>query len=100
MGLLVNLIMSVVHVFLVGIDMLFFLLIAKMLSYRWHPRWLTTVSSAGEPVVSLFTGYIEKGLCHLGKKRLSERMLLFTGMLSLSVVRLLLAALFNWVVLI
>lgn len=100
MGLLVNLIISAAHIVLVGIDTLFFLLLVRMLCCRWPTRWLVALSSMGQPAVQWFTGYIEKGLCHLSKKQLSERMLLFTGMLALSVVRLLLAALFNWVVLI
>ena len=95
MGLLINLLLSAVHLFLVATDILFFLLLMKELSYRWQPRWLTAFNSLGKPAVDWFAGRLEKGLCHLGKKTFSERTILLVGMLILMLARLFTVALFS-----
>jgi len=93
MGLLTNLILSLVHLFLVATDLLFFLLVVKMLSYRWQTRWLTAFNSVGSTAVEWFTGYIKRALCHFSKKTFSEKVVLFIGMLTISLVRFFVAAL-------
>jgi uncharacterized protein YggT (Ycf19 family) len=89
MGLLTNLILGLVHLVLVAADVLFLLLLARMLSYRWQPPWLTAVNAACKPVVDWFTGCLEKGLDRLGLKAPFERTVLFLGMLAISTARIL-----------
>lgn len=96
MGLLVHLIMIPVHIFFVGMDVLFLFALAKMASYRWHPQWLMAVNSTGEPLMSWFTGQIERLFKRLHINVSSERTLLFIGMLSLCVTRFAVTTLFNW----
>ncbi len=92
MGLFTNLVLGLVHLFLVATDILFLLLLATMLTYRWQTRWLTAITSVGKPAVDWLTGQIERGLGHVCWKVPSERTILFIGMLAISVLRLLLAA--------
>jgi len=93
MGLLTNLVLGLVHLFLVAADILFLLLLAAMLGYRWQPPWLMAINSAGKPAVDWLTGHIERVLDHFTKKPPSERMVLFIGMLTISLVRFFVAAL-------
>ncbi len=93
MGLLMNLVLGVVHLFLVAVDILFLLLFAAMLGYRWQPPWLTAINSAGKPAVDWITGHTERVLDHFTKKPPCERMVLFIGMLGLSFLRVFVAAL-------
>lgn len=82
MGLLTNLVLGLVHLTLVAADVLFLLLLARMLGYRWQPPWLLAVNATGKPVVDWFTGRIERGLDHLGLKAPFERTVLLLGMLA------------------
>ena len=89
MGLFTNLVLGLVHLLLAAADVLFLLLLARMLSYRWQPAWLTAINSAGKPVVDWFTSHIERGLDRLGLRAPFERTVLFVGMLALSTIRIL-----------
>ena len=93
MGLLTHLALGVVHLFLVAVDILFLLLLATMLGYRWQPPWLMAINSAGKPAVDWLTGHIERGLDRFTMKAPSERMVLFIGMLAISFLRFFVAAL-------
>jgi len=95
MGLLTNLILSFVHLFLVATDILFLLLLSRMLSYRWQTRWLTALNSTGKPVVDWFASHVQKTLGHLTSKALSEIAILIVGLLALTLVRLFLMVLFS-----
>jgi hypothetical protein len=89
MGLFANLVLGSVHLLLAAADVLFLLLLARILGYRWQPAWLTAINSAGKPLVDCFTSHIERRLDRLGLKVPSERTVLFVGMLALSAVRIL-----------
>ena len=95
MGLITNLILSIIHLFFVATDILFLLLLMKMLSYRWHYRWLMAFNSMGKPVVDWFTEYIESGLTRLSKKAFSPRIVLFISMLVISLLRIFIFAAFS-----
>lgn len=89
MGLLTNLILGLGHLLLVAVDLLFVLLLARMLSYRWHSRWLTAVNTAGKPYLDWLTRRIERTLRRVGQKAPSERIVLFVAMVAISLMRLL-----------
>jgi len=91
MGLFANMILGLGHMLLVVVDILFVLLLARMLSYRWHSRWLTAVNTAGQPCVDWLTGRIERTLRRVGQKAPSGRIVLFIAMLAISLMRLLFA---------
>ncbi len=87
MGLLTNLILGLAHLLLVVVDLLFVLLLARMLSYRWHSRWLTAVNTAGRPYLDWLTRRIERTLRRVGQKAPSERIVLFVAMVAISLMR-------------
>ena len=92
MGLLTSFVLGFIHLFLVVVDILFVLLLTRMLSYRWQTRWLTAVNAAGRPAVDWFAGRTARVLDHIGWKVPSERTVLFIGMLAISIMRLLMVA--------
>ena len=92
MGLLTNFVMGFIHVFLVAVDILFVLLLARMLSYRWQVPWLVAVNATGKPTVDWFAEHVERVLDRIGWKAPSERTVLFIGMLAISVMRLVVVA--------
>ena len=89
MGLFANMILGLGHLLLVAVDLLFVLLLARMLSYRWHSRWLMAVNAAGKPYLDWLTGRIERTLRRFGQKAPSERIVLFVAMVAISLMRLL-----------
>ena len=95
MGLLISFVLGFIHLFLVIVDILFVLLLARMLNYRWQTRWLVAINATGKPVVDWFAGHIERVLDHIGWRSPSERTVLFIGMLTISFARLLVAASFG-----
>jgi hypothetical protein len=92
MGLFISFVLGFIHLFLVAVDILFVLLLARMLNYRWQVHWLATVNATGKPAVDWFAGHVERILNHIGWKAPSERTVLFIGMLVISIMRLLVIA--------
>jgi hypothetical protein len=89
MGLIQNCILSGIHILLIGVDILFFFLLMRMLAYRWRPRWLIVINASGEPVALWFMGHIADKLRRLRIDVSSEPALLFIGMLVLGTIRML-----------
>jgi hypothetical protein len=92
MGLLTSFVLGFIHLFLVAVDILFVLMLTRMLSYRWQARWLAVINATGKPAVDWFAGRTARVLDHIGWKVPSERAVLFIGMLVISILRLLVAA--------
>jgi hypothetical protein len=92
MGLLTSFVLGFIHLFLVAVDILFVLMLTRMLSYRWQARWLAVINATGKPAVDWFAGRTARVLDHIGWKVPSERAVLFIGMLAISIMRLLVAA--------
>lgn len=95
MGLLIGFVLGFVHLFLVAVDILFVLMLTRMLSYRWQAHWLVAINATGKPAVDWFTGQVEGVLDRIGWKAPSERGVLFIGMLAISILRLLVVASFG-----
>jgi hypothetical protein len=95
MSLLRSLLIIPMYIVLTGIDVLFFLTFLRIVSYRWHPRWLIALNSTGKPAVDWFTGYVEKGLRCFSRRTFPEKTMVFIGMLTLMFMRFFLVALFS-----
>ena len=76
MGLLTSFVLGFIHLFLVVVDILFVLMLTRMLSYRWQTRWLAVINAAGKPAVDWFAGRTARALNHIGWKVPSERTVL------------------------
>jgi len=95
MGIFINLMLSVLHLLLIFIDVLFFFIFARILCYRWEFSWLRALNSIGKPLVDWFTSYIERAINRINNKTYSQKALLVIGMLTLMFARFFLVALFS-----
>ena len=93
MGLLSSIVIIIAHILFIGIDVLTFFILARLLWLRWRPSWLTRINSTGKPIVNGFFPYIEKGLSRLSNRPFSETTMLLIGLLSLTFARFFLTAL-------
>ena len=95
MGILTNLILSVLNLVFIAIDILIFFLIARIACYRWNPPWLRAIDYAGDRLIGWFTEYVRKAVGLVTNKIYSPRMILIIGMIALIFARFLLVALFS-----
>jgi len=82
-------------IIIIFIDVMLFLTFFRLISYRWHHRWLDTLNSKTKPVIDWYSGYIQKGLMRCTKRYFPEKITLFIGMLVLMFIRFTLAALLS-----
>lgn len=58
MGLLEHLVASLVHLVVIGIDVVGFFLVVRLLVIRWPKRLLLALDRVGKPVVQLLVGAV------------------------------------------
>ena len=95
MGILTNLIFSVVNLVFIVIDILLLLIMVRIACYRWNAPWLKAIDSAGNRLINWFTEYIRKTMSFISNRTCSQRTILMTGMIILIFVRFILTALFS-----
>jgi len=87
MGLIQNLLLSVVHLVFVALDILVVMVLVKVVYDRWRPEWLRSVSNAVEPVMNFVTGSLGAWVERATGKIYSERMLLALFIIFLWLIR-------------
>jgi hypothetical protein len=95
MGILINLLLSFVHLVLLALDIICFFVIIRMLCHRINRSWLNTFDSVGGPLVDLYVSYLQKAIKRISSKTLSQAALLNIAMLTLVIARIFLVALFS-----
>ena len=58
MGLIHNLVISVVHLLFVTMDILATMVLIKVVYQRWRPSWFKQTTNIVEPVMKLITGHL------------------------------------------
>jgi len=95
MGILINLLLSFVHLVLLALDIICFFVIIRMLCHRINRSWLNTCDSVGGPLVDLYVSYLQKAINRISSKTFSQAALLNIAMLTLVFARIFLVALFS-----
>ena len=95
MGIFMSLIMSVVHLTLLGLDILCFFVIIRMLCQKINRTFLKTFDSIGGSLVDLYISYLQKMINRVSTKRFSTSALLNIAMITLVIVRILIVAVFR-----
>ena len=90
-----NIIALPICIILTFVDVMFFLTFFRLISYRWHNRWLVTLNAKTKPAVDWYSGCIEKGLMYFRRRYFPEKIILFIGLLFLMFIRFTLAALLS-----
>ncbi len=93
MGLIHNLLMSVIHLIFVGTDILMTMILLKVTYDRWQPECLKLMSRAVKPVISFITGYLEVWTAKMTGKTYPEKTQLVLLVICLSVIRFIIATL-------
>lgn len=93
MGLIHNLLMSVVHRIFVGMDILVTMILIKVVYDRCRPECLRLISNAVEPVTKLITGHLETLVTRITGRTYTDKTLLILFIVCLSFVRLIICSL-------
>jgi hypothetical protein len=95
MGILINLLLSFVHLVLIALDVAIFFVLIRMLCYRWHWPWLEAFDAVGKPLVDRLNNNTAKLSNRISHKNFSQRGLLNTSIITLVIVRIFLVAIFT-----
>ena len=93
MGLIHNIIISVVHLLFVGMDILMTMVLIKVIYERWIHEWLRLINNAVEPVMKLITGHLETCVTRITGGTYTDKTLILIFIICLSLVRLLICGL-------
>jgi hypothetical protein len=92
MDLLANLLGDALHLVVMGLDVLCFFVVVRLLVYHWSHPGLSAFDNIGRSLVRWFVAHLERGLCHISSGNHSEQTLLVCGLLIAATMRLSLAA--------
>ena len=92
MGLIHNILISIIHLIFVGMDILVMMILLKVIYDRWHFVWLQPFANIVEPAIRSITGSLYAGLSKTTGKSYTDKTLLILFILFLSFVRLIIGA--------
>ncbi len=94
MGLMENILISFVHLTLCIMDILFIVIILKIVHNRWQIRWMGPILTAVRPLMSTVLNWLHSLILRITGKSYSERTLLVLLTICLTIVRFLVVSLF------
>ena len=95
MGLLENILLSIVHLALCITDVLFILIVLKIVHDRWQIPWMEPILMAVRPLMSAVLNWFHPLILKLTGKSYPERTLLFLLAICLTILRFLVVSLFG-----
>ena len=94
MGLIHNIIVTVVHLLFVAMDTLAMMTLIKIVYQRWRPSWLKQAADIVEPVMKLITGHLETYVTRITNRTYTDKTLIVIFIVCLSVLRFVIGGLF------
>ncbi len=95
MGLICNLLMSVIHLVFVGMDILMTMILIKIIYERWRPEWLRQINNTVEPLIAPVTAFVYRAVKRITGKSLPEKYLILVIIASLCVTRFVIDGILN-----
>lgn len=92
MGLFYNLLIGIVHLLFVAFDILFVMILIRVVYERWRPEWLRLINKAVEPVVDFTIGHVEMLVTKITDRTYTDKTLTVILILCLSVLRFVIAS--------
>ena len=89
------LVAGLIYFLIIGIDVLSFFIIVRVIRPHWSPSLLVAFDSAGKPLLDWLITRLKKVLPRQGQTNISEQKLLGIGFLALLITRYLLMILFH-----
>ena len=96
MGLISNILISVVHLALCVADVLFVIIVLQIVHNRWQIHWMEPILTAVRPLMSALLNWFHPLILRVTGKSYSERTLLVLLVICLSVIRFLVVSIFGW----
>lgn len=93
MGLIHNLLLSIIHLVFVGMDILLVMILIKIIYDRWQFAWLRPFANIVEPAIKSITGFLYSRFSKTTGKSCTDKTLLALLLLGLSFVRLVICSL-------
>lgn len=87
MGLICNLLMSVIHLLFVCMDILMTMILIKVIYNRWRPEWLRQINNTVEPLMVPVMAFVYRAAKRITGKSLPEKHLVLVIIVSLCVTR-------------
>ena len=94
MGLIENILISIIHLLLCITDMLFILIVLKIVHDRWQVRWMEPILVAVRPIISAVLNWFRPLVLKVTGRYFPERILLVMLAVCLTILRLLIVSLF------
>ena len=88
MGLIFNLIISIIHLAFVAMDILMLMMLVKVIYTKWGFEWLRHISDAIEPVMTYMLSYFQKTAFTIAGKTYSEKKLITLILIVSMILRL------------
>jgi hypothetical protein len=93
MGLIHNLLISIVHLIFVGMDILVTMILIRVVYERWRPKCLRLINNAVEPVMKSITGHLGTWVSRTTGRTYTDKTMLMLFIVCLSFVRLVICGL-------
>jgi len=95
MGLIHNLLISVIHLLFVAMDILMAMILIKVIYERWQPEWLRQIHNTIKPLIVPIMAFVYRTVKRITGKSLPEKHLVLVIIVSMCVARFVIAGLFN-----
>ena len=95
MGLLENILLSIVHLALCITDVLFILIVLKIVHDHWQVRWMEPILTAVRPLMSAALNWFHPLIFRVTGRAFPERTLLVLLAICLTIFRFLVVSLFG-----
>ena len=95
MGLIHNILIGVIHLLFVVFDIIFVMILTRVVYQRWKPSWLKYAADIVEPLIVPVMGFVYRAARWITGKSLSEKYLLLVIIVSIWVTRFVIGGLFN-----
>ena len=87
MGLIYNVLVSLIHLLFVCMDILMTMIVIKVIYNRWRPKWLKQINDTVEPLIVPVMAFVYRTVKRITGKSLSEKYLILVIIASLCVTR-------------
>lgn len=93
MGLINNIVIGLVHLLFVVMDILFVMILIRLVYQRCQPEWLRQINNTVEPLIVSVMGFVDKAVRRITGKTFPENNLALVTIVSMSVLRFVICAL-------
>ena len=95
MGLIENILLSIVHLTLCLMDVLFILIVLKIVHDRWQVRWMEPVLIAVRPIISAVLNWFRPLVLKVTGRYFPERIMMVVLSICLTILRFLIVSLLS-----